>query len=107
MDRFRRGRLLGARFEPARKQEGRSLKPVLLGILIGVALLPCPPRGFSASNPPPDAATDILEAAFVNRYSIDLVVEIELVMHGRGGQTRERTIRAATKVIDGLSLIHI
>ena len=36
----------------------------------------------------PGSATTILEAAFVNRYSIDLVVQIELVMHGRRGQTR-------------------
>jgi hypothetical protein len=44
---------------------------------------------------------EILEAAFVNRYSIDLVTQIELVMRGRRGQERGRTIAAVTKVVDG------
>ena len=52
---------------------------------------------------PSEARTpgEILEAAFVNRYSIDLVTQIELVMRGRRGQERGRTIAAVTKVVDG------
>ncbi len=53
----------------------------------------------SASSLPSPAA--ILESAFVNRYSVDLVTRIELLMHGRGNQKRARTIAAVTKVVDG------
>lgn len=76
------------------------MKRILHGTLIALVLLVPASRGLSAGDSSPGSATTILEAAFVNRYSIDLVVQIELVMHGRRGQTRERTIRAATKVID-------
>ena len=59
------------------------------------------------SQPSPSQASqvrtpgEILEAAFVNRYSIDLVTQIELVMRGRRGKERGRTIAAVTKVVDG------
>lgn len=55
----------------------------------------------SVSAPPPGLAAEILEAAFVNRYSVDLVTRIRLIMHGKRGQQRERTIAAVTKVVDG------
>lgn len=56
--------------------------------------------GVSAS-PLPSSPGAILESAFINRYSVDLVTRIELLMHGRGNQKRERTIAAVTKVVDG------
>jgi hypothetical protein len=83
------------------------MKRILHWTLIALALLIPASRVFSAEEASPvsmaplASAAAILESAFVNRYSIDLVAQIELVMHGRGGQTRARTIRAATKVIDG------
>lgn len=62
------------------------------------------PSRVSPSQPSPSQARtpgEILEAAFVNRYSVDLVTQIELVMRGRRGQERGRTIAAVTKVVDG------
>ena len=44
---------------------------------------------------------EILTAAFSNRYSVDLVSRIKLVMYGRRGQQRERTLVAASKVVNG------
>jgi len=44
---------------------------------------------------------EVLEAAFVNRYSVDLVSQIELIMRDRRNQERRRTIAAVTKVVDG------
>ena len=57
---------------------------------------PSPSQASQARTP-----GEILEAAFVNRYSIDLVTQIELVMRSRRGQERGRTIAAVTKVVDG------
>jgi hypothetical protein len=44
---------------------------------------------------------EVLEAAFVNRYSVDLVTQIELVMRDGRNRERRRTIAAVTKVVDG------
>ena len=74
------------------------------GLLV---VLGVPLRGRTAGETPPVSAAPppspavILEAAFVNRYSVDMVTRIELIMHGRRGQQRERTLAAATKVVDG------
>ena len=72
----------------------------LLGLLFLLAAgVPAAPRADAASTAP--APEEVLDAAFANRYKVDLVTTIELVMHGRGGQQRQRTIEAVTKVIDG------
>lgn len=70
---------------------------LLLGLL--AAGVPGAPGADAALAAP--SAEAVLEAAFTNRYKIDLITTIELVMHGRGGQQRQRTIEAVTKVIDG------
>ena len=68
-------------------------------------LLQSPPPGLaydSADTVPAVASPQaILEAAFTNRYSINLVSRIELTMIGRGGQHQVRTLEVATKVVDG------
>ena len=81
---------------------------LLIWLLVAVwAPLSYAPRGHGAetnvnipTSPLPSPAA-ILESAFVNRYSVDLVTRIELLMRGRGNQKRERTIAAVTKVVDG------
>ena len=84
---------------------GRVRRPArrvacLLGALgLIAASVPAAPGADAASTAP--SAEEVLDAAFTNRYKIDLVTTIELVMHGRGGQQRKRTIEAVTKVIDG------
>jgi hypothetical protein len=66
-------------------------------------LAPLGSASTSAAAPPHELAAPkaILKAAFTNRYEVNLISTIELTLHGRRGQQRNRTIRAVTKVIDG------
>lgn len=48
-------------------------------------------------------ARALLERAFANRYELDFMADIDLVMHGAQGRTRVRSFRALSKVIDGLT----
>jgi hypothetical protein len=55
------------------------------------------------STAPPaeaEAARELLQSAFANRYEVDLTTQIDLVVHSRSGQQRKRTLNAVTKVID-------
>ena len=45
----------------------------------------------------------VLEAAFANRYEVDLISEMEIVMHSRGGSEQRRIVQAVSKRIDGRS----
>ena len=82
----------------------------ILVLAMGVGSLALGPASGSASETPPDvstpppaeaeAAREVLEAAFKNRYEVDLTTQIELVVHSRSGQQRKRTLNAVTKVID-------
>lgn len=69
----------------------------------GMATSSTDPGDFSKipSEIPTLSPSEVLEAAFVNRYSVDLVTQIELVMRDRRNQERRRTIAAVTKVVDG------
>lgn len=72
----------------------------LLPMVVGAQDLP----GVDAerSEPPGGlpSAERVLEAAFVNRYEVDLTTRIDLTIHSRSGQQRHRTLQAVTKVID-------
>lgn len=46
-------------------------------------------------------ADDLLSAAFANRYDVDMVSTIELVMSNSRGQTRKREFEAVSKIIEG------
>lgn len=82
----------------------------ILVLTMGVGSLALGPASRSASETPPDvstpppaeaeAAREVLEAAFTNRYEVDLTTQIDLVVHSRSGQQRKRTLNAVTKVID-------
>ena len=55
------------------------------------------PAGASES---PEA---VLEAAFANRYEVDLISEMEIVMRGAGGGEQRRLVQAVSKRVDGRS----
>ena len=45
----------------------------------------------------------VLEAAFANRYEVDMISEMELVTRDRGGSEQRRVVQAVSKRIDGRS----
>ena len=49
----------------------------------------------------PSSARSILNAAFVNRYEVDQVSDITLVMRNGSGKERRRVFQAVAKMIDG------
>lgn len=48
----------------------------------------------------PPTPESVLEAAFANRYDVDLITNIELVMRNRAGQERRRKVHGVSKIID-------
>lgn len=74
---------------------GRGIATASLGLLIA-AVIP----GATGGNPIAPTAAAIMAEAFANRYEVDWISEIELVMRNRSGQERRRRFRAASKVID-------
>jgi Outer membrane lipoprotein-sorting protein len=56
----------------------------------------------SASGQPHSESPEaVLEAAFANRYEVDLISEMEIVMRGDGGGEQRRLVQAVSKRIDG------
>ena len=43
----------------------------------------------------------VLEAAFANRYEVDMISEMEIVVRGSGGSEQRRLVQAVSKRIDG------
>ncbi|MFP8874538.1 MAG: outer membrane lipoprotein-sorting protein [Myxococcota bacterium] len=62
----------------------------------GSAISADPPLEIDAAPPSPES---ILKRAFENQYDVNTTSIIELVMHNRSGQTRQRKMRAAQKII--------
>jgi hypothetical protein len=59
----------------------------------------------AAASAEPQGGTPeaVLEAAFANRYEVDMISEMELVMRDRGGSEQRRVVQAVSKRIDGRS----
>jgi len=55
----------------------------------------------SAAAEPSESPESVLEAAFANRYEVDLISEMEIVMRGDGGGEQRRLVQAVSKRIDG------
>jgi hypothetical protein len=55
----------------------------------------------SGEDAAPLNAEALLRTAFTNRYEVDLISRIELLVRNSSGQERRRRFRAASKVIDG------
>jgi hypothetical protein len=54
---------------------------------------------------PPARATpeELLQAAFANRYEVDTIYEMELILRDRGGREQRRRLHTVSKRIDGRS----
>jgi hypothetical protein len=50
-----------------------------------------------------DGAQGVLEAAFANRYEVDMISEMEITVRDRGGSEQRRVVQAVSKRIDGRS----
>ncbi len=55
-------------------------------------------RAAVAGSPP--TPESVLAAAFVNRYDVDLISKIELIMRNSAGQERRRKVHGVSKIID-------
>ncbi len=55
----------------------------------------------AAAEPPSERPEAVLEAAFANRYEVDMISEMEIVMRDRGGSEQKRLVQAVSKRIDG------
>ena len=62
----------------------------------GAAISADPPQEIDAAPPSPES---ILKRAFENQYDVNTTSTVELVMHNKSGQERQRTMRAAQKII--------
>src|SRR5258705_6651983 len=55
----------------------------------------------AAGEPQSDSPEAVLEAAFANRYEVDLISEMEIVMRSGAGSEQRRLVQAVSKRIDG------
>ena len=60
-------------------------------------------RGAEPEPPPRATPEALLEAAFANRYEVDTIYEMELIMRDRGGREQRRRLHTVSKRIDGRS----
>ena len=58
-------------------------------------------QSLAARDAVPPSSEAILEAAFANRYEVNVTSNIDLVMRNRVGQELRRQFRAVSKLIDG------
>lgn len=79
-----------------RRVRRSSLVPILgsLALLLTAAVERNAAAEDTAGNP-----AALLDAAFANRYDVDLTANIELVVSNKSGQEQRRQVRAAQKVI--------
>jgi hypothetical protein len=59
----------------------------------------------AAPAPPAERATPeaLLQAAFANRYEVDAIYEMELILRDRGGHEQRRRLHTVSKRVDGRS----
>ena len=68
---------------------------------IGPAIFVLALAAVSAAEPPSESPEAVLEAAFANRYEVDLISEMEIVTRDRGGSEQRRLVQAVSKRIAG------
>ena len=54
-----------------------------------------------SAEPQSESPAALLEAAFANRYELDMISEMEIVMKSGGGSEQRRLVQAVSKRIDG------
>src|ERR1700752_1007766 len=57
----------------------------------------------AAGEPPSERPEAGVEAAFANRYEVDMISEMEITVRDRGGSEQRRLVQAVSKRIDGRS----
>ena len=57
----------------------------------------------AAGEPQRESPEAVLEVAFANRYEVDLISEMEIVLKSGGGSEQRRLVQAVSKRIDGRS----
>src|SRR2546422_1563811 len=57
----------------------------------------------ASAEPQRESPEAVLEAAFANRYEVDMISEMEIVVRDRGGSEQRRLVQAVSKRIDGRS----
>jgi hypothetical protein len=57
----------------------------------------------ASAEPQSESPEAVLEAAFANRYEVDMISEMEIVVHDRGGGEQRRVVQAVSKRVDGRS----
>jgi hypothetical protein len=57
----------------------------------------------ASGEPQSESPEALVEAAFANRYEVDLISEMEIVMKSGGGSEQRRLVQAVSKRIDGRS----
>src|SRR4029453_4643216 len=55
----------------------------------------------AVAEPPSERPEAGLEAAFANRYEVEMISEMQIVMRNRGGSEQKRLVQAVSKRIDG------
>ena len=68
---------------------------------IGPAVFVLALAAVAAAEPPRESPEAVLEAAFANRYEVDLISEMEIVLKSGGGSEQRRLVQAVSKRIDG------
>src|SRR5262245_52054599 len=68
---------------------------------IGLAILVPAPAAVAVAQGQGESPEAVLEAAFANRYEVDLISEMEIVTRDRGGSEQKRVVQAVSKRIDG------
>jgi len=68
---------------------------------IGPAILALALAAVATDEAQSESPEAVLEAAFANRYEVDLISEMEIVMRDRGGSEQRRLVQAVSKRIDG------
>ena len=80
-----------------------SLEPMFRASLLLLTTLSSPPlgRAQTADDATPTSPQAILRAAFANRYEVDTIANLDLIMRNRSGQERRRSFYTVSKLIDG------
>src|SRR5215475_13250695 len=71
---------------------------IVLGVVSALAVAA---RVAAEPPPPSESPAAVLEAAFANRYEVDLISEMEIVTRDRAGSEQRRLVHAVSKRIDG------
>ena len=79
---------------------GGSIRRIGSGLAISCAIAFAAVATARAQNAPQPSSASVLSAAFANRYEVDAISRIELVMCNGSGEERRRQVQYITKMIE-------